>query len=321
MRFMTSMLTYMSFILIVFLIPISSMANTSNEAAICLLDEHPGISDSDAMTSAELICDEVRKQGVSIGRPVTSVDSAQSVYRVKLRKLGEAILLSLVYESPLGQQQDQRNLQLKNIEEIPIASQRIAEALVQNRSLEGTAEVNNLVGQETRVYAKKHGEFLKGIGLGGYFVPRHDIFASPMIDLHTGYESIRWGIGTDLRFGGFDNGGFGDGKFGHISWSMGGKYFFLPSDISPYAGGGLQLAYLHIENVTFDAEQDTYDSFEAGQGGLGSYLEAGVEFLRLHQTRFAVDLRLDIPFFSLKDDRDNEKYYAAPLTIGLLYSW
>ena len=38
--------------------------------AVCLIDDHPGILESDAQTAALLVCDELRKQGISVSDPV-----------------------------------------------------------------------------------------------------------------------------------------------------------------------------------------------------------------------------------------------------------
>ena len=37
--------------------------------AVCLIGDHPGIPESDAQTAALLVCDELRKQGISITDP------------------------------------------------------------------------------------------------------------------------------------------------------------------------------------------------------------------------------------------------------------
>ena len=63
--------------------------------AVCLSGDHPGIPESDAQTAALLVCDELRKQGISITDPVYEAPASANVYRVVLRRLGEKIIVRL----------------------------------------------------------------------------------------------------------------------------------------------------------------------------------------------------------------------------------
>ena len=48
------------------ILPVVSAVAEADTPAICLIGDHPGIPDSDAQTAALLVCDELRKQGISV---------------------------------------------------------------------------------------------------------------------------------------------------------------------------------------------------------------------------------------------------------------
>ena len=50
--------------------------------AVCLIGDHPGIPESDAQTAALLVCDELRKQGITITDPVYEAPASANAYRV-----------------------------------------------------------------------------------------------------------------------------------------------------------------------------------------------------------------------------------------------
>ena len=67
--------------------PVPAVAQ-SDAPAVCLIADHPGIPDSDAQTAAMLVCDELRKQGISVSDPVYEVPIPANMYRVVLRCRG-----------------------------------------------------------------------------------------------------------------------------------------------------------------------------------------------------------------------------------------
>ena len=77
----------------VFLVlPVVPTVAQTDTPAVCLIGDHPGIPDSDAQTAALLVCDELRRQGISVSDPVYEVPVSANVYRVVLRRLGEKIM-------------------------------------------------------------------------------------------------------------------------------------------------------------------------------------------------------------------------------------
>jgi hypothetical protein len=311
------------------------VADTENAKApletgpICLLGLHTGIDDADAETAADLVCKELRKNGVSVFSVQRSAEGASAVYRIELRRLGENILIDLVYEAPVGSPHDSRSTQLKNIEEVIVAAPRLAKALVYKRPMEETAQLDTLVGEETRPYDKIFGEFFWGLGVLGVALPTAEIYSGFGFQLKVFYESSEYSIGFDLKGGGADQ---GDDDAGFFGMSVGARYFFSTANISPFVGGGLGFLLMNVEN-----DSDDYDYYRSYDGmGMSAFLETGIEFLRFHSSRLDLALRIDAPFYALEDEyyepydyyspgsgseRVTREKYVFPVSLGLAYCW
>ncbi|MDE0297879.1 MAG: hypothetical protein OXN17_04555 [Candidatus Poribacteria bacterium] len=61
-------------------------------------------------------------------------------------------------------------------------------------------------------------------------------------------------------------------------------------------------------------DYDYYDYDSEDDSGLGAYIVAGIELLRLTESRLNLELRVDRPFFSLPS-RD-----MMPITVGISFS-
>ncbi len=289
---------------------------------------HPG----DAHTAVWLVCEEVRRQH---GRPAAlSPNDPPAAYRVGLLRLGQAVVLTVHVESPLGTVRDSRQLQLASPEEVVVAAPRVVEALFQGVQVTSTQRVSNLVGEETREYNKKPGEFLYGGGLVGTYVAGSSVGVQPGLDLRAGYETDRLGIGLGFRTsGGSDYGD--DGSASHVAFNVGGRYFLSDADTGMFVGGGLAWSGLEVRQE-YNQIDHSGGSFEGS--GIGAYGEVGVELLRLHSSRLTFDLRFETPFYRLEQngyyydyDAPADSYvepvrlddwtYAVPITTGVSYTF
>ncbi|RKU07519.1 hypothetical protein C6502_17230 [Candidatus Poribacteria bacterium] len=299
--------------------------------AACLIGDHPGIPESDAQTAALLVCDELRKQGISITDPVYEAPASANVYRVVLRRLGEKIIVRLSQEKPVGTIIAERQLTLANIEEMIPAAPRLVNALVHNKPIDDTVDMETVTEQEARELRKISGESMWNVGILGTFVPGTDIAGDPGFEFGWSYETPAYAVGTEYRISG--SGGAEDSDdFFFSAWSIGGRYFFNKQNISPYVGGGFS-----IINVSYEAKEkrpvrnqplfssdpwgyddddwwydDDYD--DDSDSGLGAYGVAGIEALRLTESRLKLELRIDRPFFSLPS-KD-----IMPITFGIFFS-
>ena len=308
----------------------------TNVPAVCLIGDHPGIPESDAQTAALLVCDELRKQGIPITDPVYEAPASANAYRVVLRRLGEKIIVRLSQEKPVGTIISEQQLTLANIEEMIPAAPRLVNALVHNKQIDDTVDMETVTEHEARELRKISGESMWNVGILGTFIPGTDIAAEPGFEFGWSYETPSYAVGTEYRFSGSDGDENSD-NFSLYAWSIGGRYFFNKRNISPYVGGGFS-----IINVSYEAKErpvrhqpsfssdpwgyddgddwwydddyyyDDYD--DDSDSGLGAYGVAGIEALRLTESRLKLELRIDRPFFSL-DSKD-----IMPITFGIFFS-
>lgn len=292
---------------VLFVLPTVPAVAQADTPAICLIGDHPGIAESDAQTAAMLVCDEFHKRGISITDPVYEAPTSANVYRIVLRRLGEKIFVRLSHENPIGTIIAEQQLTLANIEEMIPAAPRLVDALVNNKPIDDTVDMETITEQEARELRKISGESLWHLEIFGTFVPGTDIAAEPGYGWGWFYETPSYAVGTDLRFAisGIEYDYEDDSDvFGYFSWAIGGRYFLNKQNISPYAGGGLAIIAV--------GHEDYYDS--DGDLGLGAYGVVGVEALRLTQNRLNLELRIDRPFFTL------ETQDIMPITIGISLS-
>jgi hypothetical protein len=293
--------------------------------AACLVGQNAGVAWSDSETAALLVCRELRWQGVKVGAPGEPGIGARAAYRVKLRRLGNIYLLDVSHESPVGMVVDSRNVQLASLEELPVAAARVAAALIQKKPVAATAKVNSIFGDEARVYPKKHGEFLYGLGVFGLALVGEQFMvgAGPQGQLF--HETSDYSVGGSIRLGSARQGDESALLFG---LSFGGRYFFNPTDISPYLGGGLGFHLTKVESRYREETEYSYYSRREDEltGKLfGAYLSAGFELLRLYNSRLDFELRVDLPFNQLEpssyNDRQLSARYVVPVSLAAAYSW
>ena len=318
-------------LLILPVVPVVAQADTP---AICLIGDHPGIPESDAQTAALLVCDALRKQGISVGDPVYEVPATANVYRVVLRRLGEKIIVRLSQENPIGTIIIERQLTLANIEEMIPAAPRLVDALVHRKPIDATVDMETVTEHEARELRKISGESLWSMGIFGISMPGTDIAARPMLGFGWSFERPSFAAVTDFRFRIQEEADLfeaeGD-RFSFFSWSIGGKYFFNKQNISPYVGGGFAIVGVEYETTTrVKKQKEWFDSAERygelwgeewvdeysseGANGLGAYAAVGIEALRLTESRLKFELRVDRPFFRLP------RQDSFPITFGISFS-
>jgi hypothetical protein len=267
--------------------PAAAPAAPADTRPACRLGEHGGIDDASASTATQIVCDAIQHAGPAPGEH----------FRVSLGTLGHIVVLTVAEEGATpGSTADSRQLRLQNVEEIPVAAPRVAEALVRRMPLDETQKVDNLVGEETRVPRSKGGRTHFAMGLMGVTPPLDKgLTPSPglILDLHYETANGRLELGGDLRFGGGSN---YDGTIaavnGFFEFSMGGRYYTSDTDFSPYIGGGFAWSYF---NLTLPN-----GGFSNDHSGLGAYVGTGFEVLRTHSSHLALGARLDLPFYEFR---------------------
>ena len=295
-------------ILVLLVVPalVQAVDTPAPATAVCLIGDHPGIPESDAQTAAMLVCDELRKQGISVGEPVYETPVPANVYRVVLRRLGEKIFVRLSQENPIGTVIVERQMTLANIEEMIPAAPRLVNALIHRKPINSTVDIESVTEHEARELRKVSGESLWNMGIFGISMPGTDITAKPALGFGWSYETPSYAAATEFRFRIQEEGdrfeADGD-RFSFFSWSIGGSYFLNKRNFSPYVGGGLALVGVEIESTTSE-----------GANGMGAYVAIGIEALRLTESRLKFELRMDRPFFKLPHQD------TMPITFGVSFS-
>ena len=295
-------------ILVLLVVPalVQAVDTPAPAAAVCLIGDHPGIPEPDAQTAAMLVCDELRKQGISVGEPVYVTPTPANVYRVVLRRLGEKIFVRLSQENPIGTVIVERQMTLANIEEMIPAAPRLVNALIHRKPINSTVDIESVTEHEARELRKISGESLWNMGIFGISMPGTDITAKPALGFGWSYETPSYAAATEFRFRIQEEGdrfeADGD-RFSFFSWSIGGSYFLNKRNFSPYVGGGLALVGVEIESTTSE-----------GANGMGAYVAIGIEALRLTESRLKFELRMDRPFFKLPHQD------TMPITFGVSFS-
>lgn len=283
----------------------SASTSTQVEAAELFIADNAGIDDVDAQSAAMLIAAEFRKLGIAVNDPVFETTTSGNIYRVTFRRLGEKVLVHLSQVNSLGTVVVEKQLWIANIEEMIAAAPRLVDALVHNKPIASTADVETVTEQEARELRKMDGESLWNMGIFGAFIPGTDAAAEPGYEFGWSYEMPKYAVGTEFR------GSFGD-DFSFGSWSIGGRYFFNKQNISPYIGGGLSIFGGSYNDWYY--HDDYYDYDSGDDNGLGAYFVSGISMLRLTKSRLKVELRVDRPFFSLPEQD------MMPITIGVFFS-
>jgi hypothetical protein len=271
----------------------------------CRLGEHDGIDEASASTATQIVCDSIQHAGPSPGEH----------FRVSLGTLGRIVVLTVTKEGETsGSALDSRQLRLQNVEEIPVAAPRVAEALVRGTPIDETQKVDNLVGEETRVPRSKGGHVKFAMGLMGVTPPLDKgLTPSPgmILDLHYETANGRLELGGDMRFGGGPNdNGTMAAVNGFFELSMGGRYYTSDTDFSPYVGGGFAWSYF---NLTLPD-----GAYSNDHSGLGAYVGTGFEVMRTHSAHLALGARLDLPFYAFQAPQYGQAgcYYGSTCTSG-----
>lgn len=323
-------------ILALIVVTASAEAAGAPATAVCLIGDHPGVPESDAQTAALLVCDALRKHGISISDPVYEAPASATIFQVALRRLGEKIIVRLSHENPIGTIVAERQMTLANIEEMIPAAPRLVDALLLEKSIDATVDMESVTEHEARELRKISGESLWSMGIFGITMPGTDIAARPTLGFGWSFERPSFAAVTDFRFRIQEEGDLfeADGeRFSFFSWSIGGKYFLNKHNTSPYAGGGLAIVGVEYETTErikkhkewfgsaeryremWGEEWEWVDEYSSeGANGLGAYVAVGIEALRLTESRLKLELRVDRTFFKLP------RQDTFPITFGISFS-
>jgi hypothetical protein len=254
----------------------------SSGAHTCIVAERGALEDIDARTAADIVCAELAKQGAAGGR-----------YTLRFGKLGTRTRFVLANE-----QQEEREAWISSIDELPVASTRTVEALRTHKSVDETSKVDTALSSEgtlSRTKVGKQSGTLSIIGATSAGV-ESDVSAGVGLGIH--HRTSRYALFGEGRLVGI---GSSKSTLSEASVGFGTSIFFSDADVSPFAGGGLQLAYYRLSQES------------SGASGLAPFVEAGVAAARSSRVGFSASLRAAVPLFEI----GRKDGYALPLSLSL----
>jgi hypothetical protein len=273
---MSSMLVVCAFVL-----ASSGGAGPAGAKAVVIVAEGGGVAADSLQTVRSIAATELRARGVSViddgrldgVRPVSPEAmslaaelGAQRVFAFRLGRLGNKILMSLEeLEPPSEAPVHVARLTASSLDESDTVIPRLVRAVVEREPIAAGARLTTVTDQESAPFRKKPGEglFILGVGmapLGG--------------SIGWSYEARTWRLG--VLFQGAEN----DPSF----FGVEGAWIPLETSISPYLSAGVGVV---------GAAND------GGETALGTKLEVGAEFFRLHGARLFAGVSAVIPFESL----------------------
>ena len=289
----------------------------ADEPFRCGLKEAGGLPAADAGTAVGLICDDLKRESGGRGAFEISLGTLGSLVNVTATRLdtGESI-----------------SVRAGGLEEVPLASARIAEALVHHRTLVSTQRVDNLLEEETREARVKRGSVKFTLGVADLESLGHGARGAGF-SLGLTYATPRFALPAEMRFA-WDDTVHGEPGMSLFAVSVGGRGYLSKRDLSPFVGGGLGLLRVDATEGEYPYGGPSSGYFQAEWFGLAPYVEAGVEVLRLHRGRIALHVRADSPVAALQsqeiqvwsewdppgsapDVYPAQSRYVVPVSIGL----
>ena len=167
----------------------STAPAAADEPFQCVLKEAGGISAAEAGTAVGLICDDLRRESGGRGAFEIRLGILGSLVNVTATRLdtGESI-----------------SVRAEGLEEVPLASARIAEALVHHRTLATTQRVDNLLEEETREARVKRGSVKFTLGVADLESIGHGARGAGF-SLGLTYATPRFALPAEMRFAWDDN--------------------------------------------------------------------------------------------------------------------
>jgi hypothetical protein len=239
----------------------------------CDLDDDAGMDAADARTSAGLVCDALAAHHARPG-----------AYDVRVGKLGTKLLLT-VSERQSGAA---RRLFIAGPEEVPLAAERVVSALVEDKPVAETQNVDNVVSSEVVTPLRKVAPLTVFVGATAAGALGFDNNTSAGVEGDIELRTQRIAVAVQGRAGGVSS---GDNYLGYASVGAVGRYYLSDSETSLFVGAGPTLAY-------FQANEQNVLS-EPGGLGFAVAAEVGAAFYRSSRAGLLVAVRADVPTFDL----------------------
>jgi hypothetical protein len=166
-----------------------------------------------------------------------------------------------------------------------------APALAQEASASAASEANrDGANRGELALEQRHTLVIPSLFIGLTAMSAYGIPASPSAGLEVDFQLrlSNFALIAQGRGGGIGN---SDNKIGYGSFGVGARYFLLEAPFSPFAGTGLDVAYLQSPS----GDPDDFHGF-----GLAVHGEIGMAFFQSSHVGAIIALRADLPTFDLK---------------------
>ena len=258
----------------------------ANANAVVVVAEGGGFGSESVQTMRSIAATELRAHGIAVlddtrFEGVTPIESntmnaaaelgVQQLFVLRLGRLQEKVLMSLEeLQVPSQSPAFVARLTASSLDEADIVIPRLVRAVVGREPVEAGARIATVTDEESEPFNKRPGEGLFVVGIG--LAPLGGSFG-------WSYEAQSWRLGVLLQGAESDPGWLG----------VEGAWIPLDGSISPYVGVGLG-----IVGAAHDGDGSA----------LGTKLEVGAEFFRLHGVRLFAGVNAIIPFESLRHTDD-----------------
>jgi len=226
-------------------------------SAIVIVAEDGGFPPDTVKTVRSLAVTELRTRGIDI---VEEPRTRDREFVLRLGRLDQKVLITLEDLEPPSTTPDfAATHAASSIDEADVVVPRLVRAVLNRESFDKGARMSTVTAQESTPLRSRPGEgfFVIGVGL------------APLGgSIGWSYEARAWRLGV-LAQGADDGASF---------FGVEGAWIPYDSSVSPYIGAGLG-------SVGGD-----------GDASLGTKLELGVEFFRLHRVRLMAGLSAIVPF-------------------------
>ncbi len=269
---------------VVFAVALASTGTASDgwANAVVIVAEGADFSEASLRTVRSIAATELRARGVPVieddrlegVRPLDpetmsmiKTIGAERVFAFRLGRLHKKVLMSLEeLQLPSEAPVHVARLTASSLDESDVVIPRLVRAVLERAPVDEGQRITTMTDQETEPFKKKAGEgmFILGVGV------------APLgASIGWSYEAQSWRLGVLLQGAENDPSFFGV----EAAWIP------LDTNISPYVS-----AALGVVGAAHDADG----------AALGTKLEVGAEFFRLHGTRLFVGASVIIPFENLE---------------------
>ncbi len=269
-------------ILVVLALASLAAAPVAGESAIVIVAEDGGFPPAAVRTVRSLAATELRGRGLDVRedprfegtitldpetRATLADAGASRVFVLRLGRLEQKVLITLEELAPPAAAPFAQTHAASSLDEADTVVPRLVRAVLDREPFERSARMQTVTAQESEPLRRKPGEGLFIIGLG----------LEPLGgSLGWSYETRRWRLGV-LAQGADEGASF---------FGIDGAWLPYDGNVSPYLGAGLGIV-------------GQGDDGDGDGAALGTKLEAGAEFFRLHRVRLIAGVSAIIPFESV----------------------